>query len=188
MLVDRVQIQQVLLNLIRNAVEAMEGRAVRELAVATAASADHVLISVTDTGGGDPAGDQGASCSSPSSRPSRRHGHRAVDLPHIIEAHSGRLWAEPNPAAAARSVSLCRPVDPDQGKLAETSLRDGCGGRKAVQPDQDDADLELLELAEATTFLAEAVADAAIATRLREIAGELRGMRSRGGEWPGGRT
>ena len=54
-----------------------------------------------------------------------------------------------------------------------------------MQPDQDDADLELLELAEATTLLAEAVADAAIATRLREIAGELRGMQSRGGEWPG---
>jgi C4-dicarboxylate-specific signal transduction histidine kinase len=39
-LADKVQIQQVLLNLIRNAVEAMEGRDRRELVISTVSAAD----------------------------------------------------------------------------------------------------------------------------------------------------
>lgn len=50
--VDRVQIQQVLLNLMRNAVEAMSGSRVRRLTVATAARGNSVEISVADTGPG----------------------------------------------------------------------------------------------------------------------------------------
>src|SRR5262249_60282429 len=50
-LVDRVQIQQVLLNLLRNAVEAMEASQTRELVISTAADDDDmVAVSVTDTG------------------------------------------------------------------------------------------------------------------------------------------
>ncbi len=52
--VDRVQIQQVLLNLIRNAMEAMEGCQVRELAITASVRDDHVLVSVADTGSGIP--------------------------------------------------------------------------------------------------------------------------------------
>lgn len=52
-LVDRIQIQQVLVNLIRNAVEAMEGCPVRHLTIATAlASDDTVRVSIADTGPG----------------------------------------------------------------------------------------------------------------------------------------
>lgn len=56
-LVDKVQIQQVILNLVRNGIEAMEGSPVRELTVATHAEADGrtVRVSVADTGGGLPA-------------------------------------------------------------------------------------------------------------------------------------
>jgi two-component system sensor kinase FixL len=50
--VDRVQIQQVLLNLMRNAVEAMSGSRQRRLTVATAAKAEFIEISVADTGPG----------------------------------------------------------------------------------------------------------------------------------------
>ncbi len=50
--VDRVQIQQVLLNLMRNAVEAMSGSRIRRLTVATCAKAGWVEISVSDTGPG----------------------------------------------------------------------------------------------------------------------------------------
>lgn len=52
--VDRVQIQQVVLNLVRNAAEAMDGAPVRRLSVCTRAAADGVEIEVADTGSGIP--------------------------------------------------------------------------------------------------------------------------------------
>ena len=52
-LADKVQIQQVLLNLMRNAIEAMETTEKRELVVSTAPSGDKMVeISVADTGMG----------------------------------------------------------------------------------------------------------------------------------------
>jgi two-component system sensor kinase FixL len=52
-LADKVQVQQVLLNLIRNAIDAMETADVRELVIATAPAADNMVeISVADTGAG----------------------------------------------------------------------------------------------------------------------------------------
>ncbi|WP_229658528.1 PAS domain S-box protein [Tsuneonella deserti] len=52
-LVDRVQIQQVLINLMRNAMEAMEGSKEKRLTVATALREDNMVeISVRDTGPG----------------------------------------------------------------------------------------------------------------------------------------
>jgi PAS domain S-box-containing protein len=51
-LIDRIQIGQVLINLVRNAVEAMEGSERRELLISTHASADAVEIAVTDSGPG----------------------------------------------------------------------------------------------------------------------------------------
>jgi two-component system sensor kinase FixL len=52
-LADKVQIQQVLLNLMRNAIEAMEETETRELVVSTAAAADNMIeIGVADTGAG----------------------------------------------------------------------------------------------------------------------------------------
>ncbi|MDZ4867806.1 MAG: PAS domain S-box protein [Alphaproteobacteria bacterium] len=51
--VDRVQVQQVIVNLIRNAVDAMEGSSRRELIVgAVREGADFVCVSVGDTGSG----------------------------------------------------------------------------------------------------------------------------------------
>jgi two-component system sensor kinase FixL len=48
-----VQVQQVLLNLVRNAIDAMETAAIRELVVATSPAPDNMVeISVADTGGG----------------------------------------------------------------------------------------------------------------------------------------
>ena len=51
-IVDPVQIQQVVLNLVRNAIEAMEEVESRELMIATRAIEDEIEVSVADTGPG----------------------------------------------------------------------------------------------------------------------------------------
>src|SRR6185295_3810788 len=52
-MIDRVQIQQVVLNLVRNAVEALDAAPVRELTISTApAAAGWIQVRVRDTGPG----------------------------------------------------------------------------------------------------------------------------------------
>jgi two-component system, chemotaxis family, CheB/CheR fusion protein len=98
-LADRVQIQQVLLNLIRNAMDAMEESQTRDLIVAIAADgARFVRISVTDSGSGI-----SPEIAEQLFQPfitTKRHG-MGVGLSisrAIVEAHGGRIWVEPNPA------------------------------------------------------------------------------------------
>jgi len=98
-LADRVQIQQVLLNLIRNAMDAMETSAARDLAISVMAAGDsHVRVSVADTGSGiEP---EVAEQLFQPFITTKRHG-MGVGLSisrTIIEAHGGRIWVEPNPA------------------------------------------------------------------------------------------
>lgn len=97
-LIDRIQIQQVLTNLVRNAIEAMAESPRRELTIrATLGDRDRVDIAVIDTGSGI-AEDVRASLFKPfvSTKP---HG-LGVGLSicrSIILAHGGELQAEPNP-------------------------------------------------------------------------------------------
>jgi len=97
-LVDKVQIQQVLLNLIRNAIEAMEGCDKRELVVSAGPAGNGmVAISVADTGTGI-APDMAGQLFQPfvTTKP---HG-TGVGLSisrTIIEAHGGEIEARPNP-------------------------------------------------------------------------------------------
>jgi two-component system sensor kinase FixL len=97
--VDKVQIQQVLLNLLRNAVEAMEASQRREVVVSTAAHDDDMIaISVADTGSGI-APEMASQLFQPFIT-SKAHG-MGVGLSicrTIVEAHGGRITAEPNPA------------------------------------------------------------------------------------------
>jgi two-component system sensor kinase FixL len=111
-LADKVQIQQVLLNLLRNGVEAMETTQRRELVISTAGGADGTLaISVADTGTGI-----APEIMSHLFQPfvtNKRHG-MGVGLSisrTIVEAHGGQISVEPNPAGGTifrftlRSVS-----------------------------------------------------------------------------------
>ena len=50
--IDSIQIQQVVLNLVRNSIDALEGRAERRIEVATGLRGDRVEVAVSDTGPG----------------------------------------------------------------------------------------------------------------------------------------
>lgn len=52
MLLDRIQIQQVVTNLIRNAIDAMQGTTEKKLVITTCSTGDGAEISITDTGHG----------------------------------------------------------------------------------------------------------------------------------------
>jgi two-component system sensor kinase FixL len=101
-LVDKIQIQQVLLNLMRNAIEAMEGMERRELTILVqAADAGMATISVGDTGRGI-APDIADRLFQPfaTTKPTGMGVGLSI-CRTIIEAHGGQIWAEPNPGGGA---------------------------------------------------------------------------------------
>lgn len=97
-LVDRVQIQQVLVNLINNAAEAMADSAVRTIVLsARRLNADRLLVSVVDTGPGiDPEiGDSLFKILKTSKSTGLGVG---LSISHtIVDAHGERLWCESRP-------------------------------------------------------------------------------------------
>jgi two-component system sensor kinase FixL len=118
-LADKVQIQQVMLNLIRNAIEAMHDSDRRELLVSTTSADDDMLmVSVADTGPGiaPEVADQ-------LFRPfvtTKRHG-MGVGLSisrTIIEGHGGRIWVEPNPGGGTIFRFTVRAVRPEEARDA----------------------------------------------------------------------
>jgi two-component system sensor kinase FixL len=101
-LVDKVQIQQVALNLIRNAVEAMEATPRKVVVVgARPAAGDMVEVYVRDTGHG--VSPQAAEQLFKPFMTTKAEG-MGVGLSisrTIVEAHGGRIWVEPNPEGGA---------------------------------------------------------------------------------------
>ena len=98
---DKVQVQQVLLNLIRNAIDAMDGSPRRELKISSHALGDLIEVAVADTGPGI------------SDDVAERLFHPFVTTKEtgmgiglsisrtIIESHGGRITAERNPEGGA---------------------------------------------------------------------------------------
>ncbi len=118
-LADRIQIQQVLVNLIRNAIEAMYDAPLRELTVATAKTDGMVELSVTDTGTGI-APEIAAQLFQPFMT-TKPHG-MGVGLSicrTIVESHGGRIWAEPRPGGGTVFRFTLRAVEEEELKHAE---------------------------------------------------------------------
>ena len=97
-LADKVQIQQVLLNLMRNAIEAMETEPKRELVISTAPGRDNMVeISVADTGTGI-APEISAQLFQPFVTTKRQGMGVGLSISRtIVEAHGGSIAALPNP-------------------------------------------------------------------------------------------
>jgi two-component system sensor kinase FixL len=94
---DRIQIQQVLLNLLRNAGEAIADPEHQEIRLITEARNDTVQISVTDNGPGLPEEVQAKLFQPFVSTKTTGMGLGLSICRTIVAAHEGRIWAEPNP-------------------------------------------------------------------------------------------
>ena len=98
-LADRVQIQQVLLNLIRNAMDAMETSHERDLRIAiTPIDKGYIRISVIDTGSGI-APEVAKQLFQPFVTTKRDGMGVGLSISRtIVEAHAGQIWVEQNPS------------------------------------------------------------------------------------------
>jgi signal transduction histidine kinase len=115
---DRVQLQQVILNLLRNAADAMEEvrNRPRQLLITTARDeGDHVRLTVQDTGVGfDPESANRLF----EAFYTTKNGGMGIGLSvsrSIIEGHQGRLWATPNEGPGA-AFSFSIPIQPEGRK------------------------------------------------------------------------
>jgi len=97
-LADKVQIQQVLLNLMRNAIEAMDESDRRELVVSTALAPDNMIeITVSDTGAGI-SPEIGAQLFQPFITTKRQGMGVGLSISRtIVEAHGGSIAPRANP-------------------------------------------------------------------------------------------
>ena len=115
-LADKIQIQQVLVNLMRNAMEAMSGSPKRRLTVSISATeADMVQTDVSDTGSGLPAQIRETLFEPFKTTKATGMGVGLSISRSIIEAHRGRLWAGSNPEGGAVFSFTLPSADPDRG-------------------------------------------------------------------------
>jgi signal transduction histidine kinase len=122
---DRVQLQQVILNLLRNACDAMVGvdDRPRQLLISTRPEGeDRVCLSVQDAGTGVDPQDLDRLFQAFHTTKSGGMGIGLSVSRSIIERHHGRLWAEPNDGPGA-TFSFCLPVVPQGTTDAVTVTR-----------------------------------------------------------------
>ena len=95
---DRVELQQVILNLIVNAIEAMSEDAdgTRDLLIRTERAGSDLLVEVRDSGPGLPSADLERIFEPFHTTKGTGLGLGLATSRSIIEAHRGRLWARPN--------------------------------------------------------------------------------------------
>jgi signal transduction histidine kinase len=97
---DRVQLQQVLMNLMVNGIEAM-GASGGELTISTRSASNAVEVSVIDTGVGIPADQMEQIFSAFVTTKPAGTGMGLAISRTIVESHDGKIWAEANPGRGA---------------------------------------------------------------------------------------
>ena len=103
---DRVQLQQVMMNLIMNSIDAMKDvDGTRELTIhSRSADCEQVMVSVSDTGGGLPAQQADQIFNAFFTTKAHGTGMGLRISRSIVESHGGRLWAADN---SSRGASFC---------------------------------------------------------------------------------
>jgi len=114
-LVDKVQVQQVMLNLMRNAVDAMEQSPARMLTVSARAGEPGMAeIAISDTGPGV-SDDMAESLFRPFvTTKATGMGVGLSICRTIVEAHGGRIWMEPSKSGGATFKLTLPTVEPDE--------------------------------------------------------------------------
>ncbi len=113
-LADRVQIQQVVLNLIRNAIDAMDGDT-RKIDVTVApGEPGFALVSVADTGPGvSPEIEAGLFQPFVTSKAEGMGVGLSISRT-IVESHGGRIWVEPTPGGGATFRFSLRTIETEE--------------------------------------------------------------------------
>jgi PAS domain S-box-containing protein len=109
---DRIELQQVLLNFIINAVEAMTviDPSSRRMVITSSLQSDAVQVSVSDTGVGLDAVDRKRLFTPSYTTKSGGTGIGLSISRTIVEAHGGRIWAEQNGPGGGATFSFTVPV------------------------------------------------------------------------------
>jgi signal transduction histidine kinase len=119
---DRVQLQQVILNLLRNASDAMSGvnGALRVVVIGTAREGDGVRLTVKDAGVGITPQEMERLFEAFYTTKSDGMGIGLSVSRSIIESHSGLLWAAPNGDGPGATFSFSIPC------VAQASMSEDC--------------------------------------------------------------
>ncbi|MDD9876734.1 MAG: PhnD/SsuA/transferrin family substrate-binding protein [Magnetovibrio sp.] len=117
---DLIEIEQLVINLAKNAIDAMDAPGVPEkvLVIATGTSAGGVCVSVTDTGPGFGDNDPKAIWEPFYSRKPDGLGLGLAICRTIVENHGGRIWTDPARVDGA-AVNFELPTMPDVSHAAE---------------------------------------------------------------------
>jgi two-component system sensor kinase FixL len=118
-LADRIQIQQVLVNLMRNAIEVMaETPGRRALEIESASGGDFVEIAVADTGGGLTP-DVAARLFQPFVTTKQKGMGLGLSICRtIVEAHGGKIWVEVNPGGGTIFKFTLRNTGDEETEIA----------------------------------------------------------------------
>ena len=111
--VDQILIEQVLLNLVKNGLEAMRESARRELIVDVTGTEQQVMFSVIDRGHGVPESIRNSLFDSFYTTKTDGMGMGLNICRSIIESHQGRLWFEDNPEGGC-TFRFTLPISADQ--------------------------------------------------------------------------